>query len=221
MLGYYHKDFEYDGDESNIVDIAKQEFEKLDKCYTLVSIRREKEIIWGIPVSFLIKYRIQHSLAQVTMWGYKIEFKEYSKYLRQICEDNLIDTEIKDDYIKYFYTNKVASICPKEQDMKIRFASYGLINFLSKVYKGNDVADKYLNDEFKSIVKKKAKVQISDIIKNYPNLDMTKYVIDEDMTGKYIKSDFLKVYILGDKLSKNIQLYRFNDYIGTVKQDEL
>ena len=210
QIGYAHVDFVSESDEEAINKSAIEFIKKYSNILNKVSLRQDNRIVDGFKHPIFMGYKTQKTIAQLTMWGYKSSFKDYSEAIRELCEDNLITTEISDEHIKYLYTNFVANLCGDCLNIKIHTCALALVNFISKVYDGNDKANEYLHKEYVRI----AGLYTKKILKQYKE-NKINIVEEEDYSGRFLKTKYFKVYVKGDKLSDNIQLYHNDTYLCT------
>ena len=197
------------------IDLAmkygKTEFEReYGDCVKFCSLSCDGKVVKG-TAEFDFTIKEQRNICQYIMWGYTNHFAEYYKLIYALCLKNNI-TWLDENHVKFLLINKIALDCKHARDLNLAIFSSHLYDFFVLI---SDKANalKALEDEYMNIAVRRAKVEYAKINSKLP--DTVDYIIDDTSDGKFITTEYAKFKVLGDRLSKNVQIYYNGKYLGT------
>ena len=178
-----------------------------DNCFC--SLYNEDLKIKG-NFAYKIGIEVQRRLYQAVSWGYNKNYQGYSSIVKEIALNNGLD--IKDEYIKYLYINKLAKKYRNSQDIKLGDVIKYLVELFDLII--NKKADEKLKSEYEKIAIRKCIHEYNVIAQSAPKYQG--YMIDDTPEGRFITTNNARYRLKKDNtLCKKVDLLHDGVFIGS------
>lgn len=166
--------------------------------FEVVTVIKDGKIIEGLQVLSNIDNKLLRDIAQLIKYSYVECFNEYSRKIKLLAENNGIKG-VTDEHIKFLLVNNIAKKYRYSSGLEYSFIIKSLLKFFELFING--VADSKLNQVLR-------KVCLGGLKKVFRSLNVS------DVPESGYRCKYGIIYVKDGKLSKMVELYYDNLYIG-------